>query len=122
MRQIDECGMADSYAALFFFFGSILAFQPIVDVLRPQSHGVGRALLGMSSRTLPEVPNAKNPLVHRHNSKLLPTSQSRIKKISSTSTSKNRPIFERGTASDCFPSDYALWGKTRTKPLGEADF
>ena len=32
-------------------FDSIWAFQPIVDVLRPQSHGVGRALLGMSSPT-----------------------------------------------------------------------
>ena len=48
---------ADSYALLFF--DSILAFQPIVDVLRPQSHGIGRMLLEMSSPTLREVPHAK---------------------------------------------------------------
>ena len=36
----------------FFFFDSILAFQPILDALRPQNHGVGRVLLGMSSPTL----------------------------------------------------------------------
>ena len=28
-----------------FFFDSIFAFQPVVDVLRPQRHGIGRALL-----------------------------------------------------------------------------
>ena len=43
----------------FFFFGSIGAFQPIVDVLRPQSHGVGRAILEMISPTLREVPSAQ---------------------------------------------------------------
>ena len=42
-----------------FFFISLLAFQPIVDVLRPQSHGVGLVLLGMNSPTLGEVPKAK---------------------------------------------------------------
>ena len=36
---------ADSYVFCFCFFDS---FQPTVNVLRPQSHGVGRALLGMS--------------------------------------------------------------------------
>ena len=33
----------------------IWAFQPIVDVLRSQSHGVSRTFLGMSQRTLREV-------------------------------------------------------------------
>ena len=49
---------ADSCAVLFLF-GSIWAFEPIVDVLRQESHGVGRALLRMSSPSLREVPNAK---------------------------------------------------------------
>ena len=42
-----------------FFFDSILAFQAIVDVLRPQGHGVGRVLFGMSSSTVREVTTAK---------------------------------------------------------------
>ena len=42
-----------------FIFFSIRFVQPIVDVLRPQSHGVGRELLGMSSSTLREVPSSK---------------------------------------------------------------
>ena len=42
-----------------FFSDSIRASQPIVVVLRQQRHGVGRALLGMSSPTLREVPNTK---------------------------------------------------------------
>lgn len=43
----------------FFSFSDLmLPFQPMVDVLRPQSHGVDRVLLGMSSPTLREVPNA----------------------------------------------------------------
>ena len=45
--------------AVLFFFDSTWAFQPIVDVLRPQSHGVGRALLGMTSPTLRKVPGSK---------------------------------------------------------------
>ena len=43
----------------FYLLNSILAFQPIVDVLRPQSHGIGRVLLGISSPTPREVPNGK---------------------------------------------------------------
>ena len=35
---------------------------------------------------------------------------------------KNRPIFERGTASDCFSSDYAPWAKTWTTPVEERIF
>ena len=58
--------LADSYAVLFVF-DSILACQPIGDVLRPQSHGVGRALLGVSSPT-PRGTPCKNPLVHRRSS------------------------------------------------------
>ena len=50
---------AVSYAILFFFsrfdFG-----QPIMDVVSPQSHGIGGVLLGMSSPTLREVPNEKS--------------------------------------------------------------
>ena len=37
----------------FFFSGSIWAFQPIVDILHPQSHGVVCALLGLSSQSSP---------------------------------------------------------------------
>ena len=44
--------------AMRFFFDSSLASQPIVDVLRPQSHGVGRVLLGMSSPTLRQIIDA----------------------------------------------------------------
>ena len=44
---------------VLFFVDSILAIEPIVDVLRPQSHGVGRSLLGISPRTLREVPRSK---------------------------------------------------------------
>ena len=43
----------------FFFSDPIWASQPSVDALRPQSHGVGRALLAMSATSLPEVLNAK---------------------------------------------------------------
>jgi len=43
----------------FFFFHSIFAFQPVVDVLRPQRHGIGRALLRTKSPTLREVPRSK---------------------------------------------------------------
>ena len=39
----------------FFFSDPIWASQPSVDALRPQSHGVGRALLGINSLTLREV-------------------------------------------------------------------
>ena len=50
-----------------FFFSircQLLAFnfQPVVDVLRPQSHEVGRALLGIISPSLPEIPSAKTRL------------------------------------------------------------
>ena len=112
-------------------FDSIWAFQPIVDVLRPQSHGVGRALLGMSSPTLREVPNRKSACPQAQ-FELLPAiygSQNLIKKISSSSKSKNRPIFERGTTSDYFSRimhrgqklELRLWrnGFLSWGPLGE---
>ena len=52
----------DSCAVRFLLFFSIWAFQPIADVLRPQSHGIGRALLGMSPRTYsPRSTQIKNP-------------------------------------------------------------
>ena len=38
---------------------SVWAFRPIADVLCPESHGIGRALLGMSPRTLREVRSSK---------------------------------------------------------------
>ena len=56
---IDAHAQADSYAVLFFFRSDLGAFQPIADVLPPPIHGVGRALLGMSSPTLREVPSSK---------------------------------------------------------------
>lgn len=48
---------------------------------------------------------------------LLPIGQNIIHKISSSSTSKNRPVFARGAASDYFPSDYAQWANPRTTIL-----
>ena len=50
--------ISQSGATLCFPY-AIWAFQPVVDVLRPQSHGVGRGLLGMSSPTLREVSSSK---------------------------------------------------------------
>ena len=35
---------------------------------------------------------------------------------------EDEPIFERGTASDNFPWDYAPWAKTRTMPLEKRIF
>ena len=46
--DLDPCLFQAVSFAVLFFFDSILAFQPIVDLLRPPSHGVGRVLLGMS--------------------------------------------------------------------------
>ena len=63
-----------------FFFDSIWAFQPIVDVLPQQRHGVGRALLGMShllSERYPMQRSACPPAQFE----LLPTSQNLIYKI-----------------------------------------
>ena len=48
---------------------------------------------------------------------LLPIGQNIIHKISSSSTSKNRPVFARGAASDYVPSDYAQWANPRTTIL-----
>lgn len=50
--------LANSYA-VNVFVNSIWASQQIVDSLHQQSHEVGRALHGMCSPTLREVPNAK---------------------------------------------------------------
>lgn len=44
---------------LFHFSDSTWAFPPIAHVLRPQSHGGGRALVGMSPRTLREARSSK---------------------------------------------------------------
>ena len=54
-----EIATLRAFPMIHIFFDSILAFQPIVNILRPQSHGIGRVLLGISSLTLREVPNAK---------------------------------------------------------------
>ena len=111
---------ADSYAVRLFC-DSILAFQPMEDVLRPQSDGVGHVLLGMSSPTLREVLNAKTRLYTGAVRIVADQPTSRLAKIWSTK-SDNRLIFERGTASYYFSSDYAPWAKTRTTPLGKRIF
>ena len=87
---------ADSYAVLFFF-DSIWAFYPIADVSRPQSHGVGRAILGMSLRILSERYPAQKSVSSPAQFEFLSTSQINI----------DRLIFRRGTISDYFSSDYA---------------
>ena len=68
-----------------FFFRFDLSLQPIADVLHPQSHEVGRVLLGMSSPIIASerYPSQKSasPVAHFE---LLTTSQKLIKKIWST--------------------------------------
>ena len=59
-----------------FFSDSIRAFQPIADLLRPDCHGVGRALLGMRTRILREV-QFKTRLSHAQ-FELLPTTVAQI--------------------------------------------
>ena len=67
---VSLCGAEVDFYAVHFLFGSIPASQPIADVLCPQSHRVGRELLGMSSPALREVSNYKNQVLHRRQSKL----------------------------------------------------
>ena len=95
-----------------------------MDTLRPQSHGIGRVLFGMSPLTLREVPNAKICLSTGAVRLIADYPKCDPKKTYEVAPKKKIGlyIFERGTASDCFTSDYAPRAKTRTTTIEKRVF
>ena len=112
---------ADSYAVVFFL-DSIWAFQPITGVLRPESYGVGLALLGMSSPTLREVPSSKSASTPAQ-LESLPTSQNLTQGIRSSSRFQNRPISDGEQLQIIFRQTMLCTvGKTLNYASGDAGF
>ena len=107
---------------IFFFSASILAFQPTTERVTPAKPRNRPCASSEWVHLLSEIYPMQKSACLPAQFESLPTSKHLIQQIWSASKSKNRPIFDRGTASDYFSSDYAPWAKTQTTPVEKRIF